>query len=563
MSRGVVKVIAQGPTGPAGAGGGGTIPVNEGGTGATTAAGARTNLGVDAAGTAASAVASHAGGTGVHTIAGVTGLQAALDAKEASGTASTAVAAHAGASDPHGDRAYADGQDATHAAAADPHPGYVLESTVGAAGGVAPLDGTGKVASVYLPSFVDDVVEAANFAALPGTGEAGKIYVTLDNGKAWRWGGSAYAEISASPGSTDAVPEGASNLYHTAARVRAAVLTGLSTATNAVIDAADTVLTALGKLQAQITANLATLTGHTGNTSNPHSTTAAQVGAATSGAVTGSGLTMATARLLGRSTASTGAVEEISVGSGLSLSGGTLSASGGGGSPGGSAGQVQYGDGSAFQGSPLWREDANTVALRNGTTAQTFQVFNTHIDASNYERLVATWASNVAELRTQAAGTGTLRNLRIAAPSVFISASSYAQIIGGSSQWFVGYVDNNSPGFTLSDGVALTAGQGSASTGLKRQNRDTDAAPVGLSVTGSNAFASATTNITGGVVTIKGGNGASSSSGAAHGGNVEITPGTGYGTGHAGYVIVSNLPTSASGLPTGALWNDGGTLKIA
>jgi len=46
----------------------------------------------------------------------------------------------------------------------------------------------------------------------------------------------------------------------------------------------------------------------------------------TPGAITGSGLTMATARLLGRSTAATGAVEEITVGSGLSLSGGTLSA---------------------------------------------------------------------------------------------------------------------------------------------------------------------------------------------------------------------------------------------
>jgi hypothetical protein len=53
--------------------------------------------------------------------------------------------------------------------------------------------------------------------------------------------------------------------------------------------------------------------------------------AAASGAVTSSGLTMATARLLGRTTASTGAVEEITVGSGLSLTGGTLTATGGGG----------------------------------------------------------------------------------------------------------------------------------------------------------------------------------------------------------------------------------------
>jgi hypothetical protein len=60
--------------------------------------------------------------------------------------------------------------------------------------------------------------------------------------------------------------------------VRAAVLTGLSTATNAVIVAADSVLSALGKLQKQITDNLATLTSHTGNTGNPHSVTKSQVG---------------------------------------------------------------------------------------------------------------------------------------------------------------------------------------------------------------------------------------------------------------------------------------------
>lgn len=44
------------------------------------------------------------------------------------------------------------------------------------------------------------------------------------------------------------------------------------------------------------------------------------------GAVTTSGLTMATNRLLGRTTASTGAVEEIIVGAGLALSGGQLEA---------------------------------------------------------------------------------------------------------------------------------------------------------------------------------------------------------------------------------------------
>lgn len=52
-------------------------------------------------------------------------------------------------------------------------------------------------------------------------------------------------------------------------------------------------------------------------------------GGAGSGSITASGYTQTTARLLGRTTASTGAIEEITVGSGLSMSAGTLSASGG------------------------------------------------------------------------------------------------------------------------------------------------------------------------------------------------------------------------------------------
>lgn len=51
------------------------------------------------------------------------------------------------------------------------------------------------------------------------------------------------------------------------------------------------------------------------------------LGAAASGAVTSSGLTMTSARLLGRSTANTGAIEEVTVGSGLTLSAGSLTSS--------------------------------------------------------------------------------------------------------------------------------------------------------------------------------------------------------------------------------------------
>ena len=68
----------------------------------------------------------------------------------------------------------------------------------GAANGYAPLDSSAKVPAANLPSYVDDVIEVANFSSLPTTGATGAIYVTLDTNLTYRWGGSAYVEISVS-----------------------------------------------------------------------------------------------------------------------------------------------------------------------------------------------------------------------------------------------------------------------------------------------------------------------------------------------------------------------------
>jgi len=89
-------------------------------------------------------------------------------------------------------------------------------------GSYATLDGSGKVPSSMLPGFVDDVIEAANYAALPSVGEGGKLYVAIDTRKLWRWSGSGYVEIASSPGSSDSVPEGSVNKYYTDARAAAA-----------------------------------------------------------------------------------------------------------------------------------------------------------------------------------------------------------------------------------------------------------------------------------------------------------------------------------------------------
>lgn len=72
---------------------------------------------------------------------------------------------------------------------------YLGVALKGAASGLAELDGTGKVPAAQLPSYVDDVLEYANLAAFPGTGESGKIYVALDSNLTYRWTGSIYVAV--------------------------------------------------------------------------------------------------------------------------------------------------------------------------------------------------------------------------------------------------------------------------------------------------------------------------------------------------------------------------------
>jgi hypothetical protein len=66
----------------------------------------------------------------------------------------------------------------------------------------------------------------------------------------------------------------------------------------------------------------------------------------------------------------------------------------------------------------LTPDAANTLAQRNRTNAQAFRVYNTYTDASNYERGFMKWNSNVLQIGTEAAGTGTSRALKLSSSSV-------------------------------------------------------------------------------------------------------------------------------------------------
>jgi hypothetical protein len=73
-----------------------------------------------------------------------------------------------------------------------------------------------------------------------------------------------------------------------------------------------------------------------------------------------------------------------------------------------SAGSIGGGD------TILARDAANTLALRNGTNAQAFRLYNTFTDASNFERGFMRWNSNLLEIGTEAGGTGTAgRSVRL------------------------------------------------------------------------------------------------------------------------------------------------------
>lgn len=145
----------------------------------------------------------------------------------------------------------------------------------------------GKVPASQLPSFVDDVLEGtyinpttfndlSNQLYVP---ESGKIYVDTTSNKTYRWSGMLYVVISSggvalgetsetayrgdrgkvaydhsqSQGNphnstTSDITEG-TRQYFTEVRVRATLLTGLNTATGGSITAGDTHLSAFGKIQ--------------------------------------------------------------------------------------------------------------------------------------------------------------------------------------------------------------------------------------------------------------------------------------------------------------------------
>lgn len=81
----------------------------------------------------------------------------------------------------------------------------------------------------------------------------------------------------------------------------------------------------------------------------------------------------------------------------------------------------------------LWRDAANTLALRNGTNAQTFRVYNTFTDASNYERITLSGRASDVALLSEKGGSGTIRPMSIGVQG----AASLQFVTNSANRWVI------------------------------------------------------------------------------------------------------------------------------
>lgn len=110
---------------------------------------------------------------------------------------------------------------------------------------------------------------------------------------------------------------------------------------------------------------------------------------------------------------------------------------------------------------------------------------------------------------------------------------------------------------TAEPSIIYSTGTAAGSGYIEFNTPVTDTTPNAFGIRTSNTGGS---QVNGGDLTISTGQGSVSLNG--NGGNINILPGVGGGTGHRGYIIMTDLPTACTGLPTGALANVSGVLNV-
>lgn len=94
----------------------------------------------------------------------------------------------------------------------------------------------------------------------------------------------------------------------------------------------------------------------------------------------------------------------------------------------------------------LFRDAANTLAMRNGVNVQQFNIYGTYTDASNYERGMLTAIPGAVLLQTAGAGTGNSPEVQIRTNGIsdvaFYTNSTARWLIAGNGGAFIAVTDN-------------------------------------------------------------------------------------------------------------------------
>lgn len=109
----------------------------------------------------------------------------------------------------------------------------------------------------------------------------------------------------------------------------------------------------------------------------------------------------------------------------------------------------------------LFRDAANTLAQRNGTNAQGFNIYNS-ISGADKEYLSIAWSGNTVLLHTIASGAGINRDLAVGTNG----AGDLYLRRAGANTWKVAAVGGHLTGITATAGLGYGAGAGGAITQL-------------------------------------------------------------------------------------------------
>lgn len=164
----------------------------------------------------------------------------------------------------------------------------------------------------------------------------------------------------------------------------------------------------------------------------------------------------------------------------------------------------------------LFREATANLALANSTNPQSFYVYNTRTDSSNYERAIFDWTtnSNILSIGFQAAGTGTARAVRYYGASgnyLVMGAFNWKNVTSGGSEisgWDTSggnFFTNKDKGLIFYNSADLSgsvdSGVGRAAAGVVEVNSGTQGTLRWLNWAGeayvtTDASASASTTLT-------------------------------------------------------------------